>query len=126
MPTRPNINLSILRDMIGDCLVSSLTSKGLKNWQNLCEFQHAHKDTAEYKLNTAKFTTLHKIKDEINRIHLEHLYTTKNVILSLFDLKSKSFPEDASNIYPSDFHTWIDNTGAIDLSIWINRLKLLI
>ena len=30
------------------------------------------------------------------------------------------------NIYPNDFHTWIDNTGAIELSIWINRSKPMI
>ena len=54
------------------------------------------------------------------------MYTTKNIILSLFDLKSKIVPKDALNIYPDDFHTWIDNTGTIDLSVWINRSKPLI
>ena len=112
--------------MLGDCLVSSLTAKGLRYWQKQCELQFAHEEAAEYKINTAKFTTPHKISDEIDRIALEHLYTTKNIIHSLFDLKSKIVPEDASNIYPNDFHTWIDNTGAIDLSVWINHLKLLI
>ena len=80
----------------------------------------------EYKINTAKFTTPHKINDEIDRIHLEHLHTVKNVILSLFDLKLKIIPKDALSIYPNDFHTWIDNTGAIELSVWINRSKPMI
>ena len=59
-------------------------------------------------------------------IHLEHLYTTKKVIINLFDLKSKIVLKDTSNIYSDDFHTWIDNTGAIEHSVWINRLKPLI
>ena len=122
----PYIDLSTLRDMIGDRLVSSLTAKGLKFWQKQCELQFAHEEAAEYKINTAKFITPHKIHDKINRLHLEHLYTTKNVIISLFDLKSKIVPEDALNIYPYDFNTWIDNTGAIELSVWINRSKPLI
>ena len=115
--------------MIGDPLIYSLTNIGSEYWQNLCECQFSCKDAADYKswgLNTADFTILHKIHDGINRLHLEHLYTLKNVILSLFDLKSKIVPKDASNIYPNDFHIWIDNTGAIDLSVWINRLKPLI
>ena len=84
--------------MLGDRLVYSITAKGLKYLQNLCEFQHLCEDATEYKLNTAEFTTPHKIKNEINQIHLEHLYTAKNIILSLFDLKSKIVPKDASNI----------------------------
>merc|ERR1739836_294739 len=32
----PYIDISILRDMIGDCLVSSLTAKDLQFWQNCC------------------------------------------------------------------------------------------
>ena len=38
------------------------------------------------------------MNDEINRLHLEHLYTAKNVIISLYDLRSKILPEDALNI----------------------------
>ena len=45
----------------------------------------------EYKINTNNFITPYTIHNEINRIHLEHLYTTKNAMLSLFDLKSKLF-----------------------------------
>ena len=37
LPARSNIDLSTLRDIIGDRLVSSLTSKGLNYWRNLCE-----------------------------------------------------------------------------------------
>ena len=74
----PYIDLMTTRKMIGDCLVFSLTDEGLKYWQHLCETQHACKDAAEYKLNTTKFTTHHKINDEINRIHLNYLYITKN------------------------------------------------
>ena len=122
----PYIDLFTLRDMIGDRLVSSLTAKGLWFWQQWCELQFAHEETAEHKIDTAIFTTLHKINDEINQLHLEHLYTTKNVIISLYDLKSKLLPKDALNIYPNDFHTWIDNTGAIELSVWINRSKPMI
>ena len=51
------------------------------------------------------------------------MYTAKNVIISLYDLNSKILREDALNIYPNDFHTWIDNTGVIELSVWINRSK---
>ena len=122
LPARPNIDLSTLHDMIGDCLVSSFTSKRLNYWQHLCELQHAREDVTEYKLNTVKFITPYKINNEINQIHLEHLYTAKNIIISLFDLKSKIVPKDTSNIYPNDFHTWINNTGAIELSVWINHL----
>ena len=71
LPARPNIDLSTLRDMIGDHLVSSLTTKGLNYWQNLCELQHARKDVEEYKINTIKFTIPYKIHDEISRLHLE-------------------------------------------------------
>ena len=112
--------------MIGDRLVSSLTAKGLRFWQQRCELQFAHEEAAAYNIDTAKFTTPHKINDEISRIHLRHLYTAKNVIISLYDLKSKILREDALNIYPKDFHTWINNTGAIDLSVWINRSKPMI
>ena len=122
----PYINLFTLRDMIGDCLVSSLTAKGLRFWQQRCELQFALAEAAEYKIDTAKFTTLHEINNEINRFHLEHLYTTKNVIISLYDLRSKILPKDALDIYPYNFHTWIDNTGAIELSVWINRSKPMI
>ena len=90
----PYIDLSTLRDMLGDCLVSSLTAKGLRFWQQRCEFQFAHEEAAEHKIDTAKFTTPHEINDEINRLHLEHLYTAKNVIISLYDLKSKILSED--------------------------------
>ena len=126
MTAEPNIDLSTLSDMIRDCLVSSLIAKGVKYWQHLCELQHARKDAEEYKIKTAKFTTPYEFHDESNQLHLEHLYTAKNVIISLFDLKPKIVPEDALNIYPDDFHTWIDNTGAIELSVWINRSKPLI
>merc|ERR1711884_367221 len=126
MTADPYIDLSTLRDMIGDRLVSSLTAKGLRFWQQQCELQFAHEEAAEHNIDIAKFTTPHEINDEINRIHLQHLYTAKNVIISLYDLRSKILPEDAMNIYPIDFHTWIDNTGAIELSIWINRLKPMI
>ena len=112
--------------MIGDCLVFSLTADVLQYWQTLYEIQHACEDAEEYKLNTIEFTTLHKINNEINRIHLKHLYTIKNLILSLFNLKSNIVSKDALNLYPDDFHTWIDNTGAIELIVWINRLKPLI
>ena len=112
--------------MLGDRLVFSLTAKELKYWKTLCESQHARKDLAEYKLNTTKFTTPHKINNEINQLQLEHLYTAKNVIISLYDLKSKILSKDALNIYPDDFHTWIDNTGAIELSVWINHSKPMI
>ena len=44
MTTDPYIDLLTLQDMLRDRLVSSLTSKGLKYWQNLCEFQYAHKE----------------------------------------------------------------------------------
>ena len=122
----PNIDLFTLRDMIGDHLESSLTDKGLRFWQQRCELQLAHKEAAEHKIDIPKFITPHDINDEINWLHLEHLYTAKNVIISLYDLRSKILPKDALNIYPDDFHTWIDNTGAIELSIWINRLKPMI
>ena len=112
--------------MLGDCLVSSLTTKGLKFWQKLCELQFAHEEAAEYKINTTKFTTPHEINNEIDQIHLEHLYTAKNIVLSLVDLKPKIVPKDALNIFPHDFHTWIENTDTIELSVWINRLKPLI
>ena len=79
--------------MIGDHLVSSLNTKGLKYWQNLYEFQFAHEESAELNINTARLTTPQKISDELDRITLEHLYTTKNIILSLFDLKSKIVPK---------------------------------
>ena len=46
--------------MIWDRLVFSLIEEGLKYWQHFCEAQHAFKDAAKYKLNIAKFTTLHK------------------------------------------------------------------
>ena len=91
--------------MIGDCLVSSLTTKSLQFWQQRCELQFALEEAAEHKIDTAKFTTPHEINDEINRTHLEHLYTAKNVIISLYDLRSKILPEDALNIYPNDFYT---------------------
>ena len=126
MPADPYIDLSTLRDMIGNCLVSSLTTKGLKFWQKRCELQFAHEEAVEYKINIAKFTTPHEINDEINQLHMEHLSTAKKVIISLFDLKSKILPEDALNIYPHDFHTWIDKTGAIELSVLINRSKPMI
>ena len=122
----PYIDLFTLCDMIGDRLASSLTAKGLQFWQQQCELQFAHEEAAEHNIDTAKFTTPHEINDEINRLHLEHLYTAKNVIISLYDLKSKILSKDALNIYPDDFHTWIDNTGAIDLSVWINRSKPMI
>ena len=112
--------------MIGDCLVSSLTDKGLQFWQQRCELQFAHEEAAEHNIDTAKFTIPHEINDEISRLHLEHLYTAKNVIISLHDLRSKILPKDALNIYPDGFHTWIDNTGAIEFSIWINCLKSII
>ena len=114
------IDLSTLCDMIGDRLVSSITAKGLWYWQKLCEFQFAHEEAAEYEINTVEFTTPHKINNEINRLHPKHLHTAKNVIINLCDLKSKIVPKDALNIYPNDFYTWIDNTGAIELSVWIN------
>ena len=117
MTPSPYIDLYTFREMLGDRLVSSLTAKGLWYWQKQCELQFAHEEAAEYKINTAKFTTPHKINNEINQLHLEHLYTAKNVIISLYDLRSKILPEDALNIYPHDFHTWIDNTGAIELSM---------
>ena len=123
----PYIDLFTLCDMIGDCLASFLTAKGLWFWQQWCELQFAHEEAAENKIDTTKFTTLHEINNEINWLHLEHLYTAKkNVIISLYDLKSKILPKDALNIYPDDFHTWIDNTGAIELSVWINRSKPMI
>ena len=112
--------------MIRDCLVSSLTAKGLKYWQNLCEIQFAREEAAEFNINTNEFTTPHKIQAEIDCLCLEHLFTTKKVILSLYDLKSKIVPEDASNIYPDDIHNWIDYTGAIELSEWIHHLKPMI
>ena len=112
--------------MIGDRLVSSLTAKGLQFWQQRCEIQFAHEEAAEHNIDIAQFTTPHAINDEINRLHLKHLYTLKNVIISLSDLKSKILREDALNIYPEDFHTWLNNTGAIDLSEWINRSKPMI
>ena len=90
------------------------------------KLQSTHEEAREYKINTAKFTAPHEINDEINQLHLEHLYTAKNIIISLFDLKSKIVPKDALNIYPNDFHTWIDNTGAIELSVWINHSKPLL
>ena len=83
----PYIDLSTLRDMIRDCLVFSLTAKGLKFWQKRCELQFGHEEVAEYKTNNAKFTTPHKINDKINQLHLEHLYTTKKGIISLFDFE---------------------------------------
>ena len=122
----PCIDLDTFREMLGDRLVSTLTAKGLWYWQKRCELQFAHEEAAEHDIDTVKFTTPHEINDEINRIHLKHLHTAKNVITSLYDLRSKILPEDALNIYPNDFHTWIDNTGAIELSIWINRLKPMI
>ena len=70
MTTKPNIGLSTPCEMLRDCLVSSLTSKGLKYWQKLCEVQCTFEDVAEYKINTAEFTTPYAIHDEINRIHL--------------------------------------------------------
>ena len=112
--------------MIWDRLVSSITAKGLRFCQQQCELRFAHEEAGEHNIDTAKFTTPHEINDEINRLHLEHLYTAKNVIISLYDLRSKILPKDALNIYPNDFHTWIDNTGAIELSIWINRWKPMI
>ena len=101
----PYIDLFTLRDMIGDCLVSSLTAKGLRFWQQQCELQFAHEEAAEHNINIAKFTTPHKINDEISRIHLQHLYAAKDVIISLYDLRSKILCKDALNIYPDDFHT---------------------
>ena len=62
-----------LRKMIGDHFVFSLTDEGLKYWQHLCKVQHAHKDAEEYKLNTAGFTSPHKINNEIDQIHLHHM-----------------------------------------------------
>merc|ERR1739836_100831 len=91
-----------------------------------CELQFAHEEAAGHNIDIAQFTTPHEINDEINQLHLKHLYTKKNVIISLYDLKSKILREDALNIYPEDFHTWINNTGAIDLSVWINQLKPMI
>ena len=126
MTVDPYIELSTLRDMIGDRLVSSLTAKGLQFWQQQCELQFAHEEATEHNIDIAKFTTPHKINDEINRLHLKYLYTAKNVIISLYDLNSKILREDALNIYSEDFHTWINNTGAIDLSVWINRSKPMI
>ena len=38
MTAEPNIDLSTLREMLGDCLVSSLTSKILKYWQTFVNF----------------------------------------------------------------------------------------
>ena len=105
MTADPYIDLSTLRDMIGDRLVSSLTAKGLQFWQQRCELQFAHEEAAEHNIDIAKFTTPHKINDEISRIHLRHLYTAKNVIISLYDLKSKILHKDALHIYPEDFHT---------------------
>ena len=105
---------------------SVLPFYGVRFWQQRCELQFALEEAAEHKIDTAKFTTPREINDGINRLHLEHLYTAKNVIISLYDLRSKILPEDALNIYPNDFHTWIDNTGAIELSIWINRSKPMI
>ena len=81
MTPSPYIDLSIFREMLGDCLVSSLTTKELWYWQKQCELQFAHEEAAEYKINTAKFTTPHKINDEINQLHLEHLHIAKNVIV---------------------------------------------
>ena len=112
--------------MLGDRLVSSLTAKGLRFLQQQCELQVAREEAEAFNINTAKFTTAHKINDEIDRIVLDHLYITKDVILSLYDLKSKIVPEDALNIYPDNIFAWIDYTGAIELSEWIRRLKPLI
>ena len=81
---------------------------------------------AEFNINTNEFTTPHKINDEIDNIALKHFFNTKKEILSLFDLKSKIVPKDTLNIYPDDFHTWIDYTGAIELSEWIHHLKPMI
>ena len=126
LPADPYIDLFTLRDMLGDRLVSSLTAKGLKYWQKRCEIQFARGEAAEFNINTDDFTTPHEIEAEIDRLCLEHLFTTKNVILSLYDLKSKIVPKDALSIYPDDIHTWIDYTGAIELSEWIRRSKPLI
>ena len=122
----PYIDLSTLRDMIRVRLVSSLTAKGLKYWQKRCEIQFAREEAAEFNINTNEFTTPHKIEAEIDCLCLEHLFTTKKVILSLYDLKSKIVPEDTSDIYPNDIHTWFDYTGAIELSEWIHRSKPII
>merc|ERR1711884_835441 len=103
MTADPYIDLSTLSDMIGDCLVSSLTAKDLRFWKQRCELQFAHEEAAEHNINIAKFTTPHEINDEINRLHLKHLYTAKNVIISLYDLKSKILRKDALNIYPKTF-----------------------
>ena len=74
MTADPYIDLSTLRDMIGDRLVSSLTAKGLRFWQQQCELQFAHEEAAAYNIDTAKFTTPHKINDEIDHIALENTY----------------------------------------------------
>ena len=124
MTVKLNIDLLTIRKMLGEHIVSSLTSKGFKYLQNLCEFQCTREDVAEYKINTAKFTTTKDIHDDtINQLHLEHLFTQKNVILSLYCLKSDIVPKDALYIYPNYFLPWMDNTGAIDLSILINLMK---
>ena len=83
------VDLSVLFEMLGDCLVLSFTANGLTYWQQLCEIKFAHGDAAEYKINTNNFTSLYAICNEIEQILLEQLCTTYNVILSIFDLKTK-------------------------------------
>lgn len=53
----------------------------MKTWQNII-----------YKLNTNNFTLPYKIQDEIERVLLERLYTAHNVILTLYNLKTKIVP----------------------------------
>ena len=91
----PYIDLSTLFNMLRDCLVSSLTVKRLWYLQKRCELQFTHEEVKESNINTAKFTIPHKTNDKIVCIVLEHLFTTKNVIFRLYDLKSKIVPEDA-------------------------------
>ena len=123
MPVRPIMDSSTLRKMLRDHLVSSLTSKGLNYQQQLCEFHYAHKNTAEYNIKIVNFTMMYAICNEINRINLERIYTPNNIILSLFDLKSKFVHQDVLHIYPNEFHTWINNTSIINLDIWILHLQ---
>ena len=119
MSDDPFLDLLELRELIGDQLGSSLTTKGLTYWQQLCEIQCTCEDTAEHNIDTNEFISLYTIWNEIERILQEHQLTTHTEILILFDLKFKLIPQDAMKIFPKDIHNWVNNTDYYNLNEWI-------
>lgn len=105
--------------MTVDCILFSLTSKGLNYEQQLCEFQYAYKVAVVYNINIIDFITSYTICNEINRIHLERLYITKNYILTISLVYLTSSPR----LYPNMHYT--SNSMIFTLGLTTPALSIL-